>query len=92
MLLQQYNSDFILFMIKYVEAHESRSHWTLMKDREFKNTHKNKYGKLKTILSIWYFKCKILLDGRLMKKNTDYVHMEECDNGKLNTGKIMLQW
>ena len=24
--------------------------------------------------------------------NPEYVHMEECNNGELHTGKIMLQW
>ena len=33
-----------------------------------KSTIKNKDGKLKTILSIWSFKCNILPDGRLTKQ------------------------
>ena len=67
MLLQPEKPDFILDMIKEVEAHEARSHWTLMKNIEVNNKHKNKYGNLKTILSFWSFKCKILPDRRLMK-------------------------
>ena len=38
-----------------------------MKKSEANNKHKNKDGKIKTILSIWYFKCKRFPDGRLMK-------------------------
>ena len=54
-------------MIGEVEIHESRSHWTLMKNIEVKNNHNN-YGKLKTFLLIFYFKRKIFPDGMLMKK------------------------
>ena len=50
MLLQPDKSDFILSMIKYVEANEARSNWTHMKKSEVNNKHKNKHGKLKTIL------------------------------------------
>ena len=53
MLLQPDKSDFILTMIKEVEAHESRNHWTLMKKSEVNNNHINKDGNLKTIFSIW---------------------------------------
>ena len=67
MLLQPYKSDLIIAMIKEVEAHESRSYWTLMENSEVKNKNNNKYGKLKTILSIWHFKRKIFPDGRLIK-------------------------
>ena len=67
MVLQPDKSDFILAIIKWVESHESRSHWTFIKDSEVKNKHNNKYKKLKNILSIWYFKRKIFLDGRSMK-------------------------
>ena len=54
-------------MIKESEAHEARSHWTLMKNSEANNKHKNKYGKIKNILSIWYFERNIFPDGVLMK-------------------------
>ena len=67
MLLQPYKSDFILAIIKEVEENEARIHWTLMKDIEVNNKQKNKYWKLNTVLSIFYFKHKILQDGRLMK-------------------------
>ena len=54
--LQLEKSYIILANIKEVEAHEAKKHWTLMKNSEVNNKNKNKYGKLKTILSIWYFK------------------------------------
>ena len=38
-----------------------------MKNIEVKNKHKDKYVKLKTILSIWYFKGRILPDSRWTK-------------------------
>ena len=38
-----------------------------MKKNEVNNKHKNKYGKIKTILSIYYFKLKRFSDGILMK-------------------------
>ena len=38
-----------------------------MKNIEVKNKHKNKYGKLKTILSIWYFK-RMRLPYRILMK------------------------
>ena len=65
-MLQLDKSYFILAMIKEVEVYEPRSRWTLTKNSEVNNKHKNKDGKLKTVLSIWYFKHKILPDGRLM--------------------------
>ena len=67
MLFQPDKSYSILSMIKEFEAHESRSHWTLIKNIEVKNKHKNIDGKLNTILSIWYFKRKIFPGGSLMR-------------------------
>ena len=67
-LLQQDKSYFIMEMIKYVEAHEARSHWKLMKNSEVNNMKINKYGNIKTILSIWSFKRKMFPDGRLTKQ------------------------
>ena len=55
MLLQPYMSYFILAITNEVEANKARSHWILMKNIEVNNKHKNKDGKIKTILSIWYF-------------------------------------
>ena len=54
-------------MIKQVEAYEARRHWTLMKNSEVNNKHKNKYRKLKTISYIWSFKKNIFLYVILMK-------------------------
>ena len=45
MLLQPDNLDLILAMIKEVEAHVSKRHWTLMKKSEVKNKHKIKMGR-----------------------------------------------
>ena len=67
MLLQPDKSDFILATIKEVKEHKPRSYWKLMKNSEVNNKHKNKYVNLKTILSMWYFKCKIFPYGGLMK-------------------------
>ena len=62
-------------MIGEVEIHESRSHWTLMKNSEVKHKHQNKYGNLKTILSIWFFKNKRFPYVKLMKhKSRLYAH------------------
>ena len=72
MLLQPDRSDSILAIIKEVEAQEDRSHWTLINNIGVKNNHKHKYGKLKTILSIWYFKRKIFPDGILMKHKSRF--------------------
>ena len=49
MLLQPDNDDFILPMIIEVEAHEDKSHWTLMKNSEVNNRYKNRDGNIKTI-------------------------------------------
>ena len=68
-------------MIKESEAHEARSHWTLMKNSEANNKHKNKYGKIKNILSIWYFERNIFPCGRLIKHKY-----------KLCAHRLMQQW
>ena len=65
--LQLYKFDFIIYIIKEVEAHEYRSYWTLLKNSEVNNKYKNKYGKLKTILSSWYITRKRSPDGKLNK-------------------------
>ena len=67
MLLQPEKSDFILAVIKKVESHKSRSHWTFINNSEVNNNHKGKDSKLKTVLSIWYFKRNRFLDEILMK-------------------------
>ena len=48
MLLQPDKSDLILDIIKEVEVHESRSHWTLMK--KLKSTIITKIKMVKSIL------------------------------------------
>ena len=75
MLLQPEKIYFILSINKEVEAHESISNWKLMKNSEVNNNHKNKYGKLNYILSIWSFKRKRFQYGRLMRhKSILYAH------------------
>ena len=46
-----------------------------MKNRDVNNNHQNKYGKLKTILSIFSFKLNRFPNGRLMKQRSTL-----CDN------------
>ena len=78
-----------------VESHESRSHWTLMKKSEVNNNHRNKYGKLVTFLSIWYFKSKILPDGRLIKhKARICAHggMQQLGVNYLGAYAIVVNW
>ena len=77
MLLQPDKSDFILAMIEEFETHSSRSHWTLMKKSEVNNEHKIKYGKIKTILSIWSFKRNIVPYQILMKHKSRLSAFEE---------------
>ena len=69
MFLQPDKSDFILSTIKEAGSHETKSHWTLMKNSEVNNKHKYKDGKLKNILSIWYFKHNRSPCGILTKHN-----------------------
>ena len=71
-------------MTKEVESHEARSHWKLMKKSEVNNKHKNKYGKLKTILSNWYFKRKIFPDGRLIKHKSIFCANELMQQRAVN--------
>ena len=47
-----------------------------MRKSEVNNKHKDKYGKLKDILSFWYFKRNIFQYGISMKQNPESVHME----------------
>ena len=64
MLLQLDNPYFILAMIKEVELNKDRRYWTLIKNSEVNNKHKNNDGNLKTIRPVWSFKLKILPHGR----------------------------
>ena len=41
----------------------------MFENSEVNNNHKNRYGKLKTILSIWSFKLKRFPDGIIMIHN-----------------------
>ena len=79
-------------MIKEDKAHKSRSHWTLMKNSNIKNKHKNKYGKLKTIYQFGISSASNSQMKYERKPNTDYVHTKECNNGESNTGKLIIQW
>ena len=49
MMLQTRKSDFILYIMKEVESHETHNHLKLMKNSEFKKKHKNMEGKIKTM-------------------------------------------
>ena len=51
-LLQLDDTNLILAMIKEVKTNEARSNWKITKNSEVKLEHNNKYGKLKTILSV----------------------------------------
>ena len=53
-------ADFCTAMMKEVDDHESRGHWTLMDRAELDPS-------IKTILSIWSFKRKRYPDGRILK-------------------------
>ena len=68
--MQSDKSDLIIYISKEAEAHKDRSCWKLKKNSEVRNKHKDKYGKLKTILSIWYFNHNRLPDGIIMKQES----------------------
>ena len=55
-----------------------------MKNSEVKNKHKNNDGNLKTILSIWYFKRKILSDGIRMKHKSRLFAHEGIQQWEIN--------
>ena len=63
-----------------------------MENSEVNNKHKNKYGKLKNILSIWSLKRKIFPDGRLMTHKYRRCEIGEMQQWGLNNGKVILQW
>eukprot|EP00957_Ditylum_brightwellii_P207348 15352558-Ditylum_brightwellii.AAC.2 len=54
-------------MLKEIEVHEGRQHWTCMLKSQVPKEKCDKNGRLKTILSIWSFKCKRYPSGELMK-------------------------
>ena len=70
MFLQPDKSYFILVMIKKFESHEEIIHLKIIKKSEVNNKHKNKDGKLKTILSIWSLKRKRFPYGIWMKQKS----------------------
>ena len=92
MFLQAHNSDFIISIIKEVEAHEARSHWKLMKKNEVNNKHTNKYGNLKTLLSVWYFMWKVFPDGGLMKHKFSLCAHVVMQQWGVKYWKIIRQW
>jgi len=68
MMKQDDNESFIMAMVKEINDHEERGHWTLMRKDEVDRSKLNpRTGKVDTILSIWSFKRKRFPDGRLMK-------------------------
>eukprot|EP00956_Cyclotella_meneghiniana_P015821 scaffold24563_cov43-Cyclotella_meneghiniana.AAC.9 len=69
-------SDFLKAMEDEVLAHESRKHWTVVPRSSLPPG-------VKTIRTIWSFKCKRFPDGRINK----HVCMEECNNGGRITGR-----
>eukprot|EP00957_Ditylum_brightwellii_P131037 9995043-Ditylum_brightwellii.AAC.2 len=60
------SKDSILAMLKEVDVHEGRNHWTLMLQDDIPPD-KLVDGQLKTIMSIWSFKWKRCPSGELMK-------------------------
>eukprot|EP00957_Ditylum_brightwellii_P150166 11435293-Ditylum_brightwellii.AAC.1 len=66
MLKQLDYKDFIHAMLKEIEVHECREHWTYM-PHDNVPMEKRVNGKVKTIISIWSFKRKHFLSGELMK-------------------------
>ena len=67
MMKQPDQKDFIAAMMKEIEVHEGRNHWTCIKKSEVPREKLDKKGQLKTILSIWSFKRKRFPSGKLMK-------------------------
>ena len=60
MLKNKYAADFIHAMIKEADDNEKRNHWEVV--------HRwDKPPGVKTILSIWDFRCKCFPDGRIIK-------------------------
>ena len=60
-----------------------------------RNKHKNKYGKLKTILFIYFFKHKRFLDGRLMKHTSRLyaqVGMQKWVGKNWETYALVVNW
>eukprot|EP00957_Ditylum_brightwellii_P153211 11661157-Ditylum_brightwellii.AAC.1 len=67
MMNQDDAKDFIAAMLKEVELHENRNNWTCMLRSDVPKDKLDNNGKLKTILSNWYFKRKRFPSGKFMK-------------------------
>jgi hypothetical protein len=65
--------EFVKAMVKEVDDHESRNHWTVMHYCDMPSD-------TKTIMSIWSFKCKRYPDGRLNKHKACL-----CAHGRMHT-------
>ena len=65
---QDDKTEFIAAMLKEIDNHESRDHWTLMRRKDIPPECLNlTTGKADIIMSIWSFKRKRFPDGQLMK-------------------------
>jgi len=60
MLKQEDKNDFVAAMMKEVQDHESRNHWTMI-------PRANMPDGAKTIMAVWSFKRKVFPDGRVLK-------------------------
>eukprot|EP00957_Ditylum_brightwellii_P168302 12812009-Ditylum_brightwellii.AAC.1 len=63
MMKQDDAKEFIAAMLKEVEVHENRNHWTCILKSGVPKDKLDKNGKLKIILSIWSFKRKRFPSG-----------------------------
>ena len=68
-------------MIKEVESHEARNHWTPMKKSEVKNKHKNKMGSSRPFYTFGLSSARYSHMEDQGSTNPDSVHMEEFNNG-----------
>eukprot|EP00957_Ditylum_brightwellii_P077963 5926307-Ditylum_brightwellii.AAC.1 len=63
MMKQVDAKEFIAAMLKEMEVHKNRKHWTCMLKSDVPKDKLDKNGKLKTILSVWSFKRKRFPSG-----------------------------
>ena len=76
MLKQEDKNQIITAMMKEIQDHESRDHWTMVPRADMTDG-------AKTILAVWSFKRKVYPDGRVLKhKGCLFVLMEECRPGE----------
>jgi hypothetical protein len=73
MLRQEDKGEFIKAMVKEVQDHESRNHWTVIPRSDMPSGNKS-------ILSVWSFKCKQAPDGRILKYKAQL-----CAHGGMQT-------